>query len=276
MDETHFKDPKKRREKRAIFFIMLVLLALSIWQRDAILGYFSFREHGEARIVIYAEPGTKVSLVEEKTPGKVVGRVGRDGKLTLVEEKAISGLRLSLQHPSYFPEEKSFDFVGKGEVATYRAAMAPLLGSIEVNSFPAGAKVWVDDEEVGTTPWTRQGIPHGTELLIQVGLDNFVKQSRQVRILGGQKEEVLLNLRSTWCAITLVSPEPTFSIAGLKVFLDEELRTLVDGEIRFIEPGKHELRLVARDGLVLRKQVNLKPGQHLSLRLPDWFVEDEV
>ncbi len=51
---------------------------------------------------------------------------------------------------------------------------------------------------------------------------------------------------------------------------------MVDGEIKFIEPGKHELRLVARDGLVLRKQVNLKPGQHLSLHLPDWFVEDEV
>ena len=83
-------------------------------------------------------------------------------------------------------------------------------------------------------------------------------------------------LRSTWCAITLVSPEPTFSFAGLKVFLNEELRTVVEREIKFIEPGKHELRLIASDGLVLQKQVNLKPGQHLSLHLPDWFVKDEV
>ncbi|MBC9888890.1 MAG: PEGA domain-containing protein [Opitutae bacterium] len=276
MDETHFQDPNKRWAKRAIFFGLLVVLILSIWQREAILGYFSFREHGEARIVIYAEPGTTVRLVEGNKPGRVVGRVGRDGRLTLVEEKAISGLRLSLQHSLYFAEEKNFDFVGKGEVVTFRASMAPLFGSVEVSSFPVGAKIWVDDEEVGTTPWTRKGIPHGTEMLIQVGLDHFVKQSRQVRILGGQKEEVLINLRSTWCAITLVSPEPTFSFDGLKVFLNEELRTMVEGEIKFIEPGKHELRLIASDGLVLQKQINLMPGQHLSLHLPDWFVKDEV
>ena len=276
MDETHFQDPQIRWVKRAVFFSMLVLLALAIWQREAIFGYFSFRQHGEARIVIYAVPGATVSLVEENKLGKALGRVGRDGKLTLVEKKAISGFRVSLRHPQYFPEEKLFDFVDKGEVVTYRAEMAPLLGSIEVNSFPAGATVWVDDVEVGTTPWIKEGIFHETDMLIQVGMENFVKESRQVRILGGEREEVLVNLRSTWCAITLVSPEPTFSFIGLKVFLGEELRTLVDGEIKFIEPGKHNLRLIANDGLVLSKQVNLKPGQHLSLHLPDWFVEEEA
>ena len=276
MDESDFQDPRIRWVKRAVFFSMLVVLALAIWQREAILGYFSFRQHGEARIVIYGAPGSIVRLVEDNRLGMTLGRVGRDGKLTLVEKKAISGLRVSLRHPHYFTEEKFFEFVDKGEVVAFRAKMTPLLGSIEVNSFPVGATVWVNDKEVGITPWFKEGIPHETELLIEVGMENFVKESRQVRILGGEIEEVLVNLRSTWCAITLVSPEPSFSFDGLKFFLGEELRTLVNGEIRFIQPGKYDLRLIASDGLMLRKQVNLKPGQHLSLHLPDWFVEEEA
>ena len=192
-----------------------------------------------------------------------------------MEKKIITGLRVLLEHPQYFPEEKSFDFVGQGEMATFHATMAPLLGSLQVKSFPEGAKVWVDDEEVGTTPWSKEGIRHGTEMFIQVSLEDFVKQSRQVKIVGGEREELLFNLRSTLCSITLVSPKPTFSFAGLKVYLDDELGTLDESEIKFVQPGKRMLRVISHDGLILRKVVNLKPGQHLKLALPDWFVEDE-
>jgi hypothetical protein len=34
------------------------------------------------------------------------------------------------------------------------------------------------------------------------------------------------------------------------------------------------IEVVAQDGLKLEKTINIKPGQTIRLKLPDWFVDD--
>ena len=140
MDESHFEDGGARAFKYSFFFVLALITFLGVWKKDAILGYLSFREHGESRIVVYALSGTSVSVLDEKRNKRELGLVGRDGKFTLVEQGEIESLRIYLFHPYFFPEEKLFERVEKGETVTFSAAMAPMFGSLKVRSFGRGAR----------------------------------------------------------------------------------------------------------------------------------------
>ena len=274
MDESHFDDPGARLFKYCFFLIVGGLTALGIWQKEAILEHFSFREHGEARIVVYALPGTKVSLVQGDAKKREVGQVGRDGKFTLVEQGNIADLRVLLSHPYYFPEEKSFAEVLKGDVGIFQAEMVPLLGSVLVRSFPSGATVVVDDEEVGQTPWKKRDLREGLVMQIEARMPGYIPQYKEVVIQGGREEDVVFSLKSSESRIVLETNKEGFEFSTVRVFLDGELLTLEDQTLRHVRPGRHSIEVVAHDGLQLKKEINIKPGQTLRLKLPDWFVED--
>jgi hypothetical protein len=274
MDESHFEDTGARIMKYVFFSFFLLVTGIGIWQKEAILGYFSFREFGEARIVINAIPGTSVSVMDEKRNKREIGLVGRDGKFTLVEQGSISKVRIHLFHPYYFPEEKEFENIEKGEVVTFQATMAPLLGSLSVRTIPDGATVYVNDKKVGVSPWKKRDIRDGTKMLVEVRLTGFITQRREVEIQGGKEEELVLSLDSTICSIILETDKAGFDFASLLVFIEGNSFPLEGNTIQFIPPGRHPLQVMSHDGLKLEKEINIKPGQTLHLKLPDWFVED--
>lgn len=274
MDESHFDATGARVSKYVFFLGLLVITFVGIWQKERILGLFSFREYGEARIVIHALPGTSVSLMDDKRNKRELGLVGRDGKFTLVEEGGIEKIRVHLYHPYYFPEEKEFENVGKGEVITFQAAMAPLLGNLKVRTIPDGATVYLNDKEVGETPWFKRDIRDGTKLRVEVRLPGYITESREVEIRGGHTEELVITLNSTNCYILLETDKEDFDFSSLDVFLNGEVYPLYGNEMKFVPPGLHNLEVVAYDGLRLTKEINIKPGQTIHLELPDWFVED--
>ena len=274
MDESHFEDVGARVFKYSFFAFLSLITFVGVWKKEAILEYYSFREHGQSRIVIYALSGTSVSLLDEKRNKRELGLVGRDGKFTLVEQGEIVNARVHLYHPYYFPEEKLFEFVEKGETIHYTAQMRPMYGSLSVRSFPDGATVRIDDEEVGQVPYRQKDIRQGTQLFVEAFLEGYIPQSREVEIVGGQEEEVVFSLASTECSIVLETTKPGFAYGSLSVFIDEEPVSLDGQRVRFISPGRRELQVVAHDGLKLQKSFNIKPGQTIRLQLPDWFVDD--
>jgi hypothetical protein len=274
MDESHFEDGGARAFKYSFFFVLALITFLGVWKKDEILGYLSFREHGESRIVIYALSGTSVSVLDEKRNKRELGLVGRDGKFTLVEQGEIESLRIYLYHPYFFPEEKLFERVEKGETITFSAAMAPMYGSLKVRSFPNGATILVDEEEVGKSPWRKKDIRDGTQLYVEVYMTGFIRQSRMVEIHGGKEEELVFSLASTQCAITLETDKEDFSFESIRIFLDGSAQSLDGRTLKFVPPGRHTVEVVAHDGLKLEKELNIKPGQTIRLKLPDWFVDD--
>ena len=174
MDESHFEHTGARVFKYSFFAVVIAITCIGLWQKEAILGYFSFREHGESRIVIYAEAGTKVSVVETGNKLRELGFVGRDGRFTLVEKGEIKGVRINLNHPHYFSEDRHFDLVEKGEVAVFQSAMVPLLGSLSVRTFPTGAKVLIDGKDEGLSPLRKLNIRDGKRFLVEVRLKGYI------------------------------------------------------------------------------------------------------
>ena len=274
MDESHFEDTGARVFRYSFFAFLSLITFVGIWKKDEILGYFSFREHGESRIVIYALSGTSVNILDEKRNRRELGLVGRDGKFTLVEEGAIEAVRVYLNHPYYFPEEKLFERVEKGDTIHYTAQMQPMFGGLSVLSFPQGATIRVDDEEVGEAPYKQKDIRDGTKVFVEAFLEGYIPQSREVEIHGGRDEEVIFSLASTECVVLLETSKVGFAFDSLSVFIDEEPVSLDGQQVRFIPPGLHDLQVIAHDGLKLQKSFNIKPGQTLRLQLPDWFVDD--
>ena len=274
MDESHFEESGVRRFKYIFIIVLSVLTFFGLWKKEAIFGYFSFREYGEARIVIYAVPATKVSLIPYGGERRDAGYVGRDGKFTLVEKGEILDLKVSLFHPYFFPEERTFIKVEKGETAFFYAAMNSSLGSIEVRSFPAGATVFVDEEEVGTTPWKKKDIQDGTRFMLEVTMDGFIPQYRELLIEGGKNEDVVFGLVSSESIISLETDKADFDYTSLRVFLDGKLFSMEGQQLRFVPPGKRVVEVRSYDDLKIEKTINIKPGQTLHLKLPDWFVKD--
>ncbi len=274
MDESHFEDTGARVFKYCFFTAMLVLTCVGFWQKDAILGYLSFREHGESRIVITAISGTKVSIVDSGNKKRELGLVGRDGKFTLVEKGNIRNVRINLEHPYYFPEERQFDLVEKGQVVRFDAVMVPLLGTLTVKTFPSGATVFVNDKEVGVSTYKERNLRDGKTLFVEARLPGYISQYRDITIEGGKDSEVVFSLVSSEAMISLETDKEGFAYNSLRIFIDGVSYALDGQSLRNVRPGRHKIEVVASDGLKLEKEINIKPGQTIHMKLPDWFVED--
>jgi len=274
MDDSHFENTGARVFKYGFFTFLIAITCIGLWQKEAILGYFSFREHGESRIVIYSVSGTKVSIIEKGNRLRELGFVGRDGKFTLVEKGVIKDVRINLNHPHYFPEERHFELVKKGEVIVFQAAMVPLLGTLSVRTFPAGASVFIDGKREGVSPLKKLNIRDGKLFLVEVSLDGYISQRRDALIEGGKDAELVFSLVSSAATISLEASKVDFDYSKLRLFIGGESFALDGQLLRNVKPGKHNIEVVAQDGLKLEKVINIKPGQTLHLQLPDWFVED--
>ena len=107
--------------------------------------------------VVFAELKTMLGVLNIRTP--VIGaRVKIDGKLIgLTPLDPIGGIRmgdhnLSVSHPDYFPEERSFALQG-GETKDMPLRLRSLSGSLKVISNVKGAQVTLDRELLGVTPF---------------------------------------------------------------------------------------------------------------------------
>lgn len=111
------------------------------------------------------------------------------------------------------------------------------LGSLVVNSIPAGASVRMDSGPAGITPFAFANVLEGAHTLT-VGLPGMKPQKRKVTVIAGQRtsEEVRFDLAS------LEKLEIRSSPSSLNVVLDEVAwgRTPL---VLYVDPGPHELRI---------------------------------
>lgn len=74
------------------------------------------------------------------------------GKLPAEHELPAGTRELAVTAPHYAEERLRFEVAGGGERQELRVALKPLFARVGVSSVPAGATVWADDRELGTTP----------------------------------------------------------------------------------------------------------------------------
>jgi hypothetical protein len=135
---------------------------------------------------------------------------------------------------------------------------AATTGSLTVESQPAGAKVSIDGEEVGTTPLKLERVAAGRHLVLVSTATTAVR--RTVRIEAGKEHTLDIPAYSGW--IALFSPIP--------VEVSERGRSLgTSGPTRImLAPGRHRLTFSNSEfGYQETHTLDIVPGEELPVNL---------
>ena len=132
---------------------------------------------------------------------------------------------------------------------------------LTLTSQPSGASVQVDGKESGITPWSGEVRPGNHK--VSIAAKGFLKEERVVPIQPNRDADVTFALnREPGPGRLHVETEPPQAVvsidgkqAGTAPFTGE------------VAPGDHELEVTNEGYKTVAQQVNLEPGQQLSLKL---------
>ena len=141
---------------------------------------------------------------------------------------------------------------------TLTAALQILTGSILIESEPAKARIFLDGEEVGTTPESCRYITPGQHEM-ELKMDKYEVWREIVNVEAG-KEKVLTALLQLRTSSILIESEPTKA----RIYLNGKNIGTTAETITDLTPGKHTVE-VKLDGYVTWRQVvEVDPGKNRS------------
>jgi hypothetical protein len=142
------------------------------------------------------------------------------------------------------------------------------VATLELNSVPVGAQVWLNDELVGETPYTSE-LPIGVYRM-QVILDGYETHDEILELRPEQQRRHDLVLTRTYSTLTVVTitPEATLTI-------DRELHPELMTSIT-LEPGTHEVFMEAPGYESETVEIVLETGTDERLRLDLRESEDTI
>jgi len=137
-------------------------------------------------------------------------------------------------------------------------------GSIQVNSTPAGARIFLDGADTGKTAnATLTGIAAGSHALKLV-LAEYNDYQQTVNVQSGQTAQVAADLvpLDTAPGSIEVNSTPT----GARIFLDgADTGQTSNATLTGIAPGSHALKLVLADYNDYQQTVNVQPAQTIQI-----------
>lgn len=162
----------------------------------------------EGRVSLRSEPAGAGIIIDGEnkgtTPYHGVLRIGKHS--------------LELRKENYQIYSGEID-VTAGKVSTYNIDLQPEPGEISVETVPANAKVFFNDEAMGTAPLKLNKLPNGTHKLKLV-LDGYTTIERDVDITAGAKVKIFEKMRSKYGkAIINVRPAGVRVTVANKMFI---------------------------------------------------------
>jgi len=113
-------------------------------------------------------------------------------------------LRVETTDKLYHPEEKPIT-VKNGDDLSYTFDLKPAFGKLEVRSIPeSGAKVWLDDREVGVTPYVYDKLPSASYRL-RVEKELWTGSEEQITVLDGQTTLREIALAKNFAEVSLTA-----------------------------------------------------------------------
>ncbi len=143
--------------------------------------------------------------------------------------------RVAVSHPGYHSQTLDID-VGTDASQRFEIRLERLPGHLSVQSTPAGARIWVDDDARGTTPLTVRALTPGSHQ-VRVEAARYRPYTTTVDIAGlDQTQHMQVDLEPAWATVTVRS-EPagaTLHVDGVAVGVTPVAAELLAGE-RHIE-----------------------------------------
>lgn len=205
-----------------------------------------------ADLEIKSEPGAAVSVVDEGDVEIELGATNDEGIFYLKKGIFAGTYRIIVSKTGYAPailedQEIAFDDITQVEVP-----LKALPSSLTVHTDPSGARVMVDNVDVGHSPVTLELAESVGHYLVTVHLKGYRSVGRRVHVDSGEDELV------DFGALSRRSGELSFEVAftnieasdasalmeGLEVELDGVRLPFGSSELKMVKEGEHAVRLL--------------------------------
>jgi hypothetical protein len=145
-------------------------------------------------------------------------------------------------------------------VVRVNATLAPLAGTLLLESEPSGATVWLDGRDVGVTPLSFGALSAGLHR-VNMSTPDYVDGALELRMPpgGALSERVVLRPMPARLHVSL-------ALGAAQVYLDDQPRGLTPLELE-VEPGAHQLRLGADGYRGWEEELELAPNEVRRLEL---------
>ncbi|WP_269522816.1 SUMF1/EgtB/PvdO family nonheme iron enzyme [Coraliomargarita parva] len=200
---------------------------------------------------IISEPGASISVVDERGLEIELGVANQDGVFFLKKGIFAGTYQIIVRKKGF--QEKVLDNqqVSFGEVTELQIPLVALPASLTVQTNPSGARVLINEKDLGLSPLTIEEVDPSEHYLVAVYLDGYRPLAKRIEVAAGQ--DMLVSFESL---VPLSGElELSYSFSGV---LDDEIKSLsqdvrveLDGfqyrpdsdALRQVPQGKHKIRL---------------------------------
>ena len=186
-----------------------------------------------------------------------------DGKpvgTTPIAKKVIaSGThQLRVNYNLYHEYEEEFA-VQDGDDKKFNFNLIPAFGTLVINSSPESeARVYVDDQSVGTTPYTKEMMPSG-QYRIRIDKELWLGAEEIVTITDEQQTEKTLLLTRNFATLKVTSPDAD-------IYLNDEFVGKGTYQKK-LEKGQYALKATKEKHHDATQNVHIIPGNDLDINL---------
>lgn len=137
-------------------------------------------------VQIQTEPGATVSVINAKEEETELGAADEQGNF-LLEKKIFSGTYQLVGRKDGFEPRVLKDLVFEtGELATLELPLTPLPTNLSIQTKPSGARIFINDVEVGKSPIMLDALEANEALNVEARLENYRPMLRRIELAPGQ------------------------------------------------------------------------------------------
>ena len=208
-------------------------------------------ELGGQWLVILTEPQDAMVYIDEIYE---VGEAGRVQKFLPLGRHTYR-VDCALYHPEAGQVELS-----SGQKAELSVALRPAFGYVEVSSEPeTGARVLIDGEEVGQTPYRSERLKSG-EHLVEVVKPRYAPVRQKITVMDGETQAVHLKMPANFGTLAVTGDKEA------EIWINDEKKGQGEWTDR-LNAGMYVVEARRPSHRSVRQSVEIKTGETLSLNI---------
>ena len=224
-----------------------------------------------ANLQVRSEPNASVSVIDAHDAETELGSTDDEGNFSLQKGLFAGTYQVIVKKEGFAPTVLKDQELSLGEVSRIEAPLTPLPASLTVRTSPPGARITVNDVDVGISPVVLDGIAPSDQYLVVAQLGNYRAKGQSVEVEHGQ--DIVVDLGE------LVPKSAELQVAATFEGLSgEEARPLLEdtsvvlGDLRY-PFGSAELKVVPEGAYSIQLEHPLYVSAPQTLSLNDREVK---
>lgn len=223
---------------------------------------------------INSEPGAGIFVVDDRNVEIDLGVADEEGIFFLKKGLFAGTYKIIVRKSGY--EERALDNqeIAFGGINEIEVPLNPLPSSLTVQTNPSGARIFVNDVEIGISPVTTTDLAPSEHYLVIAHLDNYRSLGRRIEIEAGEDEvvdfgELLPSSGEVAFEVSFANAQPEeidALMSELFVEIDGTKLPYGSNELKTVSAGPRTIRLVHSLYISKPEKINVKDRDVITLK----------